>query len=52
MLNGTEACAVRTNADRTPVVTGTTRSGAIVDLPYEVALERSEAERAPSEVAG
>jgi Wzt C-terminal domain len=34
------------------VVTGTTRSGAIVDLPYEVALERSEAERAPSEVAG
>jgi ABC-2 type transport system ATP-binding protein len=34
------------------VVTGTTRSGAIVDLPYEVALERSEAKRAPSEVAG
>jgi ABC-2 type transport system ATP-binding protein len=34
------------------VVTGTTRSGAIVDLPYEVALERSEAKRASSEVAG
>ena len=34
------------------VVTGTTRSGAIVDLPYEVALERSEAKRAHSEVAG
>jgi ABC-2 type transport system ATP-binding protein len=33
------------------VVTGTTRSGAIVDLPYEVALERSEAERPSSEVA-
>jgi ABC-type polysaccharide/polyol phosphate transport system ATPase subunit len=33
------------------VVTGTTRSGAIVDLPYEVALERSEAKRASSEVA-
>ena len=34
------------------VVTGTTRSGAIVDLPYEVALDRSEAKHAPSEVAG
>jgi ABC-type polysaccharide/polyol phosphate transport system ATPase subunit len=33
------------------VVTGTSRTAAIVDLPYEVALDRG-AQRAPSEVAG
>jgi ABC-2 type transport system ATP-binding protein len=34
------------------VVTGTSRTDAIIDLPYEVALERSGAERRQTEVAG
>jgi hypothetical protein len=34
------------------VVTGTSRTDAIVDLPYEVALDRSGAPRRRTEVAG